>query len=68
MCSAPDVPAPVARQDTKMPERPASGRAQGDERMRRRRGYASLLSSTPAGAMGPAATTANAGASPTLGG
>lgn len=50
-----------------MPERPARPGMDGD-RARKRRGYAALLSSTPAGAMGPAATTANAGASPTLGG
>lgn len=67
MCSAPDVPSPVARQDTKMPERPASARQQGDDRLRRRRGYAALLASTPAGAMAPAVTTANAGSSATLG-
>lgn len=67
MCSAPDVPAPVSRQDARMPERPARPGMDGD-RARKRRGYAALLSSTPAGAMGPAATTANAGASPTLGG
>lgn len=51
-----------------MPERPASGRAQGDERMKRRRGYAALLSPSRSGAMGMPATTANAGgAAPTLG-
>ena len=68
MCSAPDVPAPVARQDSKAPERPASARQQGADAMRRRRGYAALLSSTQSGAMGTAATTANAGSSATLGG
>lgn len=68
MCSAPDVPAPVSRQDTKMPERPATDRQQGDDRLRRRRGYAALLASTPAGAIGAPVTTASAGAAPTLGG
>ena len=67
MCSAPDVPAPVSRQETKMPERPASGRSM-DESKRRRRGYAALLASTPAGAMTRPNTTATAGGAATLGG
>lgn len=65
MCSAPDVAEPVSRQDAKMPERPARG---DEDRMRRRRGYAALLSSTPAGAMGTPATTATAGGAAVLGG
>lgn len=56
MCSAPDVPAPAERQDSKMPERPASGTNNG--LLSRRRGYAALIKTATGGDLSPVATTA----------
>ena len=42
MCSAPDVPEAVQRQDARMPERSARGNGAEDP-LRRRQGYSALL-------------------------
>lgn len=57
MCmSQPDVPTPVARQDSRVPERPASGKDNG--LMSRRRGYAALIKTATGGDLSPVSTTA----------
>jgi len=56
MCSAPDVPAPAERQDSKMPERPGSARSNG--MLSRRRGYAALIKTATGGDLTPVSTTA----------
>lgn len=59
MCSAPDVPDPVQRQDSKMPERSARGDAM--DPLKRKRGYAALLrGAAAADTAGAAVTTGNA--------
>jgi hypothetical protein len=61
MCSAPDVPEAVQRQDARMPERSARGNGAEDP-LRRRQGYSALLrAAAGAGASSPATTTGNVG-------
>lgn len=57
MCSAPDVPAPAERQDSKMPERPG-GPGTTNGILSRRRGYAALIKTATAGDLTPVSTTA----------
>lgn len=57
MCmGSPDVPTPAQRQDSKMPESPASGKDNG--MLSRRRGYAALIKTATGGDLTPASTTA----------
>ena len=67
MCGgAPDVPAPPERQDARAPARSATG-AQTDDPMRRRRGYAAMMSAaSAAGNLTPVSTTST-GAKTNLG-
>lgn len=65
MCSAPDVPEAVQRQDARMPERSARGNGAEDP-LRRRQGYSALLrAAAGAGSGAPAVTTGTAGAGAT---
>lgn len=67
MCSAPDVPEAVQRQDARMPERSARGNGAEDP-LRRRQGYSALLRAAAGagGGGGTAMTTTTAGgAAPT---
>ena len=57
MCSAPDVPKAVQRQDSKLPERDPRGRGVKDS-LSRRRGYAALMKTASGGDMTPVSTTA----------
>lgn len=61
MCGgAPDIPATPERQDARAPARAATG-AQQEDPMRRRRGYAAMMSAASAnGALAPVSTTATA--------
>lgn len=62
MCGgAPDVAAPPERQDARAPARSAVG-AGPDDALRRRRGYASMMSAATAsgGALTPVSTTSTA--------
>lgn len=57
MGGTPDVPAPVARQDSRLPERPAvAGKDNG--MLSRRRGYAALIKTATGGDLSPVSTTA----------
>ena len=65
MCSAPDVPEAVQRQDAKMPERSARGNGAEDP-LRRRQGYSALLrAAAGAGTGAPAVTTGTVGGAAT---